>query len=114
MGLDCMIVTCDTTLLGHIQVSLGRHGASLQMRQDSTSAIELASRRHLDGLMIDCDDVPGGTKALAQIRSTSANNQTLIIAIVNGSTSPEAAIGRNPRGLPRSEGRRSGRKPHAR
>src|SRR5450755_586981 len=92
MGLECMIVTRDTTLLGHFQAGLGRHGASLQMRQDSASAIELASRRHLDGLMVDCDDVPGGTDALAHIRNTSANNQTLIIAIVNGSTSSEAAI----------------------
>jgi CheY-like chemotaxis protein len=92
MGLECMIVTCDTTLLGHFQASLSGYGASLQLRQDSASAIELASRRHLDGLVIDCDDVPGGTKALAQVRSTSANNQTLIIAIVNGSTSTEAAI----------------------
>jgi len=42
--------------------------------------------------MIDCDDVPGGTKALARLRSTPANQQTVIIAIVNGSTSPEAAL----------------------
>src|SRR5205807_1009315 len=72
--------------------SLGTHGASLQLRQDSASALELASRRHLDGLMIDCDDVPEGTKALAQLRSTSANKQSVIIAIVNGSTSSEAAL----------------------
>src|SRR5438270_8529487 len=92
MGLECVIVTCDPILFGHFQTSLGTHGASLQLRQDSASAIELASRRHLDGLMIDCDDVPEGTKALAQLRSTSANKQSVIIAIVNGSTSSEAAL----------------------
>jgi hypothetical protein len=42
--------------------------------------------------MIDCDDVPGGTKTLAQVRSTPANKQTLIVAIVNGATSAEAAL----------------------
>ncbi len=92
MGLECLIVTGDPTLLGHFQASLVMHGASIQLRQDSASAIELASRRHLDGLVIDCDDVPGGTKALAQLRSTPANQQTVIIAIVNGSTSSEAAL----------------------
>jgi CheY-like chemotaxis protein len=92
MGLECLIVTGDPTLLGHFQASLGTHGASIQLRQDSASAIELASRRHLDGLVIDCDDVPGGTRALAQLRSTAANKQTLIIAVVNGSTSAEAAL----------------------
>ncbi len=92
MGLECLIVTGDPTLLGHFQASLGTHGASIQLRQDSASAIELASRRHLDGLVIDCDDVPGGTKTLAQLRSTPSNQQTVIIAIVNGSTSSEAAL----------------------
>lgn len=92
MGLECLIVTCDPTLLGHFQASLATDGASLHLRKDSASAIELASRRHLDGLMIDCDDVPGGTKTLAQVRSTPANKQTLIVALVNGSTSAEAAL----------------------
>jgi CheY-like chemotaxis protein len=92
MGLECLIVTGDPTLLGHFQASLNAHGASLQLRQDCASAIELASRRHLDGLMIDCDDVPGGTKALARLRSTPANQQTVIIAVVHGSTSSEAAL----------------------
>src|ERR1019366_2957613 len=92
MGLECLIVTCDPTLLGHFQASLATDGASLHLRKDSASAIELASRRHLDGLMIDCDDVPGGPKPLAQVRSTPANKQTLIVAIVNGATSAEAAL----------------------
>ena len=68
MGLECLIVTGDSTLIGHVQASLGAHGASLQLRQDSASAIEFVSRRHLDGIVIDCDDVPGGTKALPEPR----------------------------------------------
>jgi len=85
-------MTCDPTLLGHVQAVLGPHGASLDLRQDSASAMELASRRHLDGLVIDCDDVPGGAKALAHVRSSRANKQSLILAVVNGSTSAEAAL----------------------
>jgi CheY-like chemotaxis protein len=92
MNLECLIVTCDPTLIGHFQAGLGTHGATLQLRQDSASAIELASRRHLDGLIIDCDDVPGGTEALAKVRSTPANQQTLVLAIVNGTTSTETAL----------------------
>lgn len=92
MVLECLIVTSDPTLLGHVQASLGTHGASLHFRQDSASAIELASRRHLDGLVIDCDDVPGGATALAQVRNSPANKQTLILAVVNGWTSAEAAL----------------------
>ena len=85
-------MTCDPTLLGHVQTSLGTHGASLHLRQDSASAIEFVSRRHLDGLVIDCDDVPGGTKAIPELRNSSANKQTLILAVVNGLTSAEEAL----------------------
>jgi len=94
MGLECLIVTGDPTLIGHVQASLGTHGASLHLRQDAASAIELVSRRHLDGLVIDCDDVPGGADALTTLRSSPANKQTFILAVVNGCTSSEEALDR--------------------
>jgi CheY-like chemotaxis protein len=92
MGLECLIVTCDPILLGHVQASLGTHGVSLHLRQDSTSGMELVSRRHLDGLVIDCDDVPGGTRALTELRNSPANKQTFMLAVVNGWTSSEEAL----------------------
>ena len=92
MGLHCLIVTCDPNLIGQVKASLDMRGASLHLRQDSASAIELAARRHLDGLVIDCDDVPGGTEAIAQARNSRSNTQTLIFAVVNGSTSAGAAL----------------------
>jgi CheY-like chemotaxis protein len=92
MGLECLIVTCDSTLLGHFQATWGAFGTALQLRQDSTSAVEFVSRRHLDGLVIDCDDLRGGAKALPALRSAPANKQTLILAVLNGLTSPREAL----------------------
>jgi len=92
MGLECLIVTCDTTLLGHVQTSLGTYGASLHLRQDSASAIEFVSRRHLDGLVIDCDDVSGGSRALPGLRRSSANKQPPILAVVNSLTTVKEAL----------------------
>jgi len=92
MGLECLIVTSDPVLLGHIKSNFSTHSALLDLRQDSASAIELLSRRHLDGLIIDCDDVPGGTEALGQARNGPSNKETLILAVVNGFTSTERAL----------------------
>ncbi|HXZ34088.1 MAG TPA: PilZ domain-containing protein [Terriglobales bacterium] len=92
MGLQCLVVTRDSNLLGHIKTILDEHEASLDLRQDSTSAIELSSRRHWDGLVIDCDDVSGGGDAISVVRNSRANKQTLIFAVVNGFTSPEKAL----------------------
>jgi CheY-like chemotaxis protein len=92
MGLDCLVVTCDPTLLGQIKANFSARGVSLDLRQDSASAVELASRRHWDGLIIDCDDVAGGTEALVNVRSSRSNQGTLIIAVLNGSTNTERAL----------------------
>lgn len=92
MGLECLIVTCDPNLLGQLRSSFSPHVASLDFRQDSASAIELASRRHFDGLVIDCDDAIGGAEALAKVRGSRSNKESLIVAVVNGFTSVETAL----------------------
>jgi CheY-like chemotaxis protein len=92
MALDCLVVTCDPILLGQIKSNFSARGVSLDLRQDSASAVELACRRHWDGLIIDCDDVAGGTDALVNVRKSRSNQETLIVAVLNGSTSREAAL----------------------
>ncbi len=86
------MVSCDSTLLSQIKSALHGHTVSLDLRQDAASAIELASRRHLDGLFIDCDNVIGGAEMVAKVRNSRSNRETLVIAVVNGLTSVEAAL----------------------
>jgi CheY-like chemotaxis protein len=92
MVLDCLVVTCDSTLLGQIKASFSTRGIALDLRQDSASAVELASRRHWDGLIIDCDDIAEGTEALVKVRSCPSNQETQIIAVLNGSTDRKTAL----------------------
>lgn len=84
-------MTRDLSLLSQIRASLGGR-ASLDLRQDAASALELASRRHLDGFIIDCDDLAGGAEALIKIRKGHSNRQTMIVAVVNGTTSIGGAL----------------------
>jgi CheY-like chemotaxis protein len=91
MGLESLILTADPEFLVDMRTTLGARGISLQFRQDSESAIELASRRHLDGLIVDCD-VAESAKALDRLRNSPANKQTLILAVVNGSMGEREAI----------------------
>src|SRR5579871_2483502 len=91
MRFDCLVLVRDFNLLGQIRLALGER-ASLDFREDSASAVELAMQRHLDGCVIDCDDLAGGAEALEKIRNSRSNRQTSIIALVNGTTSISAAI----------------------
>lgn len=92
MAIACLLVTCDSSLFGQMRSALTARGVSLDLRQDSASAIELASRRHLDGVIVDCDDVPGGADAIAQVRHSRANQQGLIFAVINGMTASQTAL----------------------
>jgi CheY-like chemotaxis protein len=92
MGMDCLLVTSDSNLLGQIKAAFSTQAVSLDLRQDSLSAIELSSRRHFDGLVIDCDDVVGGAEALGKMRNSRSNRESVIIAVVNGCTSAGDAL----------------------
>lgn len=92
MGLDCLLVTCDPALLSQIGLAFKTRAAALEVRQDSTSATEFAGRRHLDGIIIDCDDVAGGTAVVERIRESRPNKETMLVAVVNGLTSTGTAL----------------------
>jgi CheY-like chemotaxis protein len=92
MGLHCLIVTSDIDLLGQIKGNLSEHGALLDLRQDSESAIELAARRHWDGLVIDCDDVAGAGEAITHVRNSRSNKHTFVLAVTNGVTDAGEAL----------------------
>jgi len=91
MPLECLAVTCDPSLMNRIRSGTGDQVA-FQICKDAASAVDVAARRHLDGFVIDCDDVAGGAEALTRVRSSRSNRQTPIIAVVNGKTSVPRAL----------------------
>jgi hypothetical protein len=72
MGLNCLLLTSDATLLAVFRKGLCA-SVELEMRRDAASAIELSARRHLDGFFIDCDDDSGATDVLTEIRGSRRN-----------------------------------------
>jgi hypothetical protein len=52
----------------------------------------LSARRQLDGFVIDCDDVSGGTDLLTEIRGSGSNKASVVVAVVNGTTSVNTAV----------------------
>jgi ActR/RegA family two-component response regulator len=93
MGLHCLLLTGDSTLLQVIQTSFNAANVALELRADAASAIELSARRHLDSFVIDWDDVFGAAEVVAKIRNSRANKQSVIFAVVNGATAVSAAVG---------------------
>ena len=93
MSLECLLLTQDTGVLKAISLTFAELGIGLIMRQDAGSAIELIKRRHLDGFVIDCDDVAGGMQTIRDIRGNPPSTHPVVIAIVNGTSSTSQALG---------------------
>ena len=70
MALECLLLTGDSALLSTIRAKFSEQGIELLVRKDAASAIEFSERRHLDGFVIDCDEVPQGKEALRSIPAT--------------------------------------------
>jgi CheY-like chemotaxis protein len=92
MALECLLLTQDAALLNAIRPKFAELGVEIVMRNDAGLAVELSNRRHLDGFLIDCDDVPGGREALIQIPASPANQKSIVLGIVNGGTSIAQAL----------------------
>lgn len=59
------------------------------MRQAPSNSLVAAI---FDGFVIDCDDVRGAAEALATIRKSPSNKQSVVFAVLNGKTSVSAAV----------------------
>lgn len=90
--MNFLLLTSDATLLRVIQSSFSAAAVRLQLRTDAASAIELVARCRLDGFVIDCDDVSGGPDVLAKIRSSRSSKQSVVVAVVNGTTTGSTAV----------------------
>lgn len=62
-------------------------GIDLRLREDTSSALELISKSHFDGFIIDCDGMEKGKDIVTGIRNSRANRQSVIFTIVDGTTS---------------------------
>lgn len=92
MRLQCLLVTHEHELLELVRPALETSGIEVEVRAESGSATEICRRRHLDGFLVDCDDVPGGRELLAFIRGSGSNRMSTIVAVVNGTTSINQAL----------------------
>jgi CheY-like chemotaxis protein len=92
MGLTCLLLTNDAALLDVARTTFNALRVGLEVRAEAESAIELAGRRHIDGFVIDCDDIHGAGNALAAIRKGRSNKLSVVFAVLNGKTSVSAAV----------------------
>jgi CheY-like chemotaxis protein len=92
MVIELLLITRDAELLKTMRSALEPFGAVLHVRSDTETALEIATRRHFGGLVIDCDDLPEGNALLSRLREQPSTRSSTLIAVENGLTSLETAV----------------------
>lgn len=92
MRLQCLLVTQEHQLLELVRPVLESAGMDVEVRAEAASAGEICGRRHLDGFVVDCDDIEGGRDLLSEIRGSRSNRMSTVFAVVNGVTSISEAM----------------------
>jgi hypothetical protein len=82
--LQCLLLTADNSLLDVVRAEMQPLNIGLEIRTDSSSARDLAERRHLDGFVLDCDNVAGSLELLVNIRRGKCNRLSTVLAVCNG------------------------------
>ena len=92
-ALSCLALTRDDALLDTLrQVFDAEHCACEFTRVEMTGDQRLREKR-FDLVLVDCDDLDAGLAVLSRVRDSRPNANTVIAAIVNGTTSTATAAG---------------------
>ena len=90
MQVNSLLVTRDSRVQETVAEVFA--GVDLRLREDAKSALDIITKSHFDGFIIDCDGMEEGKSIIAGIRSSRANHQSVIFTIVDGTTSVATAI----------------------
>jgi ActR/RegA family two-component response regulator len=93
MELESLLLSRDPEVLRVLRPALDKLDISVEVCTGSEAASEILASKKFDAVIIDCDDVYGGTDVLREVRKGSSNKSSVTFAILNGITTMQAVFG---------------------
>jgi len=91
MSLASLLVSRDPELVQPLRSAFERHSIGVEVCIGPHAGTEILLSEHFDAVMVDCDDMDGGSDIMRGLRGMSANKNSVAIAIVNqGTTTGQA------------------------
>lgn len=90
MRVNCLLVSRDSQVQKLVTEVFAE--IDLRLREDTLAALDVITRSHFDGFIIDCDGIERGTEIIIAARSSRSNRKSVIFTIVNGKTSVATAM----------------------
>ena len=92
MGLQSLLVCRDPETLRVFRRALDELGIAVEVQSAVEPALDRLRKRKFDSVIVDCDDVAGGTEVLTSIQLSPSNKRAVAIAVINGTTNTRAAF----------------------
>jgi DNA-binding response OmpR family regulator len=82
--LGSLLLSRDAEVFRVLRPALEKLSIEVEVCQEAKAASEILLSEKFDAVIVDCDDLPGGTAVLEGLRQTPSNKSTVTFAIVNG------------------------------
>ena len=92
MKLESLLISRDGALLGVLRPTLDKISVRIEVCPESQTGIGLLTKRKFDAVIIDCDDLQGGSAVLRDLRKTPSNSKSVAFAVLNGKTTTQEAF----------------------
>ena len=92
MVLRSLLVCRDPDTLRVFHRALHDLEIEVEVATAASSALESLENSKFDAIIVDCDDVTGGTDVLTRIQQSRSNKWSIAIAVINGATNMRAAF----------------------
>jgi CheY-like chemotaxis protein len=92
MSLGSLLISGDTTVQRVLRPTLEKLSITLEVCSTLRSGSDLLLGEKFDAIIVDCDDLEGGTQILQGLRKTPSNKNSIAFAILNGKTTTQQAF----------------------
>src|SRR5581483_2531107 len=91
MSLECLVICRDPDVLGVLRPVFDKLSIVAEFCPGARSGQEILEAEQYDAILLDCDDLQGGTDTLREIKKTASNRNSVCVALLNGKTTTKQA-----------------------
>lgn len=92
MNLESLLVCRDAEVVRVLCPTLEKLSIEVEVSPAARSGADLLTSSKFDAVIVDCDDLQGGTEILRGLRQSTSNKTSVSFAILNGKTTTQQAF----------------------
>ncbi len=92
IGLASLLISGDVAVQHVLGPTLEKLAINVEVCDDVDPGKNILRNEKFDAVIVDCDDLQGGTALLQGLRQTASNKNSVAFAIVNGRTTTQQAF----------------------